>query len=818
MRNFKTILAAITLIGFSFSSQAQDKNGKISGIILDYSGKQVEAASVSLLNAKDSSLVKIGAADKQGLFSFESLPEGNYLVTASAVGFGKKYSEVLEISASKKEVTLKSLALDPKSTALGNVTVTAKKPLVEQKIDRTVVNVEAAVTNAGASALEILEKSPGITVDKDGNISLKGKQGVMVLVDGRPTQLGSADLANLLRSMNASQLDQIEIMTNPPAKYDAAGNAGIINIKTKKTKAFGYNGSITLGYSQGKYPKFNEGINFNYREGKVNVFANLSHNYRKGFQRLDINRNTRDFSTKEITSYILQDAHMQNINNSVNAKLGLDYAPNKNTTYGIVLGGFTNPGDFSNTNYSNGFDRSGNLRYRTISESASENRFKNFSTNLNFRKTYKAGKELTADLDYITYSSQEGQSLFADYYNNIGMKIKKSDTLYSTLPQDIHIYSGRLDYLQPFKNGGRFEAGLKTSYVSTDNNARFDTTDNGKIVTDRNRSNHFVYDENINAAYVNYSRPLGKKWNTQLGLRLEHTQSLGNQKTTKVETDTSYAQLFPTAFIQYKASEKNVFGVNYGRRIRRPNYESLNPFIEYLDPFTFQMGNPYLKPQISNNVELSHTFKNFLTTTLNYTNTKDILQQYIEQKGDTAYMKQDNIAKQQQFGIAVSANMPITKWWTSSLYVNASHNRFEGVVDNTPVVVKAKMVMLNGSQQFKFAKTWGAEVSGFYRTKGVEGIILTQPVGVLNLGVSKQIMKNKATVRLNVRDILYTQKFRAETKYANVDAGFKEWRDSRVVNVGFTYRFTKGKMNGSQKRRTGSANDEQSRVGGGSGN
>ncbi|HZH00346.1 MAG TPA: outer membrane beta-barrel family protein, partial [Flavisolibacter sp.] len=337
-------------------------------------------------------------------------------------------------------------------------------------------------------------------------------------------------------------------------------------------------------------------------------------------------------------------------------------------------------------------------------------------------------------------------------------------------------------------------------------------------VTDRNRSNHFVYDENINAAYINYSRPLGKKWNTQLGLRIEHTQSIGNQKTTKVETDTSYAQLFPTAFIQYKASEKNVFGVNYGRRIRRPNYESLNPFIEYLDPFTFQMGNPYLKPQISNNVELSHTFKNFLTTTLNYTNTKDILQQYIEQKGDTAYMKQDNIAKQQQFGIAVSANMPITKWWTSSLYVNASHNRFEGVVDNTPVVVKAKMVMLNGSQQFKFAKTWGAEVSGIYRTKGVEGIILTQPVGVLNLGVSKQIMKNKATVRLNVRDILYTQKFRAETKYANVDAGFKEWRDSRVVNVGFTYRFTKGKMNGSQKRRTGSANDEQSRVGGGSGN
>jgi outer membrane receptor protein involved in Fe transport len=280
--------------------------------------------------------------------------------------------------------------------------------------------------------------------------------------------------------------------------------------------------------------------------------------------------------------------------------------------------------------------------------------------------------------------------------------------------------------------------------------------------------------------------------------------------------DRDYTSLFPTAFLQYKPTDKHVLGLNYGRRVRRPNYESLNPFIEYLDPYTFQKGNPYLKPQFSHNVELSHTFKNMLTTTLNYTNTTDIIQQFIEQNGDTAYMNQGNIAKQRQFGAAVSLNMPITKWWNSSIYINASDNRFEGIINNSPVVVDAKMVMINGSQQFKFAKTWSAEVSGFWRSKGVEGIIVTKPVGMLAMGVSKQIMKNKATVRLNVRDILYTQKFRAETKYANVDANFMEWRDSRVVNLGFTYRFSKGKMNSSApKRRTGSASDEQNRVGGG---
>jgi len=818
MRNLQSLLMLIALISLSFISQAQEKNGSIAGTVLDPAGKVVEAASVSLMKAKDTSLVKIGAADKHGNFKFEELQEGKYLLAATAVGYGKKLSDVIEITATAPSVAMVTIALEPKSATLSGVTVTAKKPLVEQKIDRTVVNVEAAVTNAGASALEVLEKSPGVTVDKDGNISLKGKQGVMVMVDGRPTQLGSADLANLLRNMNANQLDQIEIMTNPPAKYDAAGNAGIINIKTKKNKQFGYNGSVSLGYSQGRYPRSNEGFNFNYREGKVNLFANVSHNFRKGFQRLDIDRNALDRSTKEIISSISQESHMKNMGNSYNAKIGLDFSPNKNTTYGIVVGGFTNIGDFSNMNYSNGFDGKGNLAYKTISESVSDSRFKNFNTNLNFRKTYKAGRELTADLDYITYDSKENQGLFAHYYNKNGGIRKNSDTLYSTLPQIINIYSGRVDYLHPLKNGGRFEAGLKTSVVSTDNNARFDTTMNGQIIMDKNRSNHFIYDENINAAYVNYSASLGKKWNTQLGLRMEHTNSVGDQRTTKVKTDTSYVQLFPTAFIQYKHNEKNTFGLNYGRRIRRPNYESLNPFIEYLDPFTFQMGNPYLKPQFSHNVELSHTFKNILTTTMNYTNTVDILQQVIEQSGDTAYVKQDNIAKQQQFGMSVSVNMPITKWWTSSIYVNASQNRFEGEIDNTPVVVKAGMLMLNGSQQFKFAKTWGAEISGFYRTRGVEGIIATYPVGALNIGLSKQVMNNKGTVRVNVRDILYTQKFRAETKYANVDAGFREWRDSRVVNLGFTYRFSKGKMNGGQKRRTGSANDEQNRVGGGSGN
>ena len=803
----------LLMIAGTLVSQAQTGKAKISGDVIDGNQKIIESATIALLRAKDSSTVKFSTADKSGKFVFENILSGKYLVSVSAVGHQKGFSEVFEISETSS-VQLKTIELIPQAKGMANVTVTAKRPLIEQKIDRTVVNVEASVTNVGATALEVLEKSPGISVDKDGNISLKGKEGVMVLIDGRPTQLGGTDLANMLRNMNANQLDQIEIMTNPPAKYDAAGNAGIINIKTKKNKQAGYNGSLNLGYTQGKYPKFNESFNFNYKEGKVNVFTNLSHNHRKNYNTLTINRNLLNENTKVLEKYFDQVANMINEGNSYNAKLGLDFFATKRTTYGVVFNGFSSPGTFHNNNRTLISDPNHDLINDTRATVDNAQSWKNFSTNLNFRTLLDTtGKELTADLDYIYYDSKNTQDLINSYFNASGDPTSKADTLIGSLPQNIKIYSGRMDYLQPLKGGARFEAGIKSSVVRTDNNAQYDSLQYGQTVHDFNRSNHFIYEENINAAYVNLNKQLNKKFGAQLGLRLENTNAKGRQITTGQTFDRHYTQLFPTAFLQYKANEKNNFGLNYGRRLRRPNYESLNPFIRFLDRYTYQQGNPDLKPQFSHNIELSHTYKNFLTTTLNYTRTTDIIQGVIEQKGEEAYAKQANIANQRQFGIAVSANNPITKWWTNSFYVNVFNNKFNGLVNNVPITVNATTLMLNGSQQFKFAKTWTAEVSGFFRTSGVEGVILVRPMGMLSTGISKQIMKDKGMLRLNVRDILLTQKTSAKSKYGNVDARFTESRDSRVVSFGFTYRFSKGKINNTRKRTNGSANEEQNRVG-----
>lgn len=825
----KRILTLLVILSATTASFAQTK-GTVSGLVQDGSQKTIESATITLLKAKDSSLTKVAAADRTGKFSFENIPDGKYFVSITAVGHQKGYSPVFDINSSNSSITLKTISLIPQEKSMTGVVVVAKRPLVEQKIDRTVVNVEASVTNVGSSALEVLEKSPGISVDKDGNISLKGKQGVMILVDGRPTQLGGTDLANLLRSMNANQLDQIEIMTNPPAKYDAAGNAGIINIKTKKTKLFGYNGSITLGYGQGRYPKFNEGFNFNYRQGKVNLFTNLSHNYWSGFNELNIQRNFLQEASKQIESHFDQQARMKNIRSSYNAKVGMDYFAGKNTTFGVVFTGFSNPGTFQNRNVNNIYNQDHQLTEQTRALSKQEETWKNFSTNLNFRQVLDTtGKELTADLDYITYDAHMNQMLNNFYFDAQGNERQKGDTLYGRLPQRIHIYSGKVDYSHPLRKGARFEAGLKSSYVKTSNNGVYETVDFGTINRDLGRSNDFYYQENINAAYVNLSGPVSKKLSAQLGLRLENTISKGrstgfefkNDLNTFVPFDSTfernYTQLFPTAFLQYKVSDANTFGLNYGRRIRRPNYESLNPFKEFLDRYTYQQGNSNLKPQFSHNIELSHTYKGILTTTLNYTKTTDIIQQVIEQitEDTLTYVKQANIASQRQYGMSISANFPVTKWWKSNLYVNGFNNRFEGVVNGESVSLSASSVMFNGSQQFTLSKTLSAELSGWYRTKGVEGVIVTQPVGMLAIGVSQQILKGNGTLRLNIRDVLNTQEFKASSKYGMVDAAFQEKHDTRVINIGFTYRFNKGKMNaGPKKRNGGSAGDEQSRVGG----
>ncbi len=830
MNKFFSLLAAISISMSSFAQSAP--GGKISGSIKDGGNQKIiDAASVSLLKAKDSGIIKVAVTDKDGNFSFENLKEGSYLVLATSIGHTKTYSNAFSINADKLSVNVGVLQLVPAEKALKEVSVTAKKPLIERKLDRTIVNVDASITSTGSTALEVLEKAPGISVDKDGNISLKGKAGVIVYLDGRPSYLSGPDLANMLRNMTASQLDQIEIMTNPPAKYDAAGNAGVINIKTKKNKMFGYNGSITSGYTQGRYARFNEAVSFNYRNKKINFFSNFNYNRNHKSEELYIIRNFRDASTKNIKSIFDQTTYMENQRYNYNAKIGLDYSISKNTTLGVVLNGFYNPSLWQSSTNTFIYDPNHNLTSQTTAYTQNDEAWKNFSSNFNLRtKLDTAGQEITADVDFIQYKATSVQPLTSSYYDNMENLKGVPDVLTGTLPTNIKIYSGKVDYTLPLKKDAKFEAGFKTSFVNNDNNARYDSVRTGYSVLDSGRSNHFIYDENINAAYVNYSRPLGKKWSTQLGLRVENTNSNGiskgytfNTAQNKFEyTETrfkkSYTQLFPTVYLQYTASEKNQFVINYGRRIQRPDYEDMNPFVHFLDRYTFEQGNPNISAQFAHNIEVSHTYKGFLTTTLNYTATENIIQQVLEQNdvNHETFIKKANIASSKQYGLAVTANKSITKWWSGNIYANVYNNHFKGVVNNEPISIGITSFMVQVQQQFKFKKGWAAELSGFYRGKGLEGVIYIKPIMQVNAGLSKQVLKDKGSIRLNVRDIFAGSVFKGYSKYGTVDANFKDVNDSRAVSLSFTYRFNKGKLKAGSGKRNSGASDEQNRVKSGS--
>jgi len=813
----KKMLSLLLILSAALISQAQTNPGKILGHVIDGNQKAIESATITLLKAKDSSVAKMGAAGKDGNFVFDGVNSGKYLVAVSAVGHKKAFSETFEINEINNAVTLKTIELVPVSKDLAAVTVTAHKALIEQHIDRTVVNVDAAVTNVGATALEVLEKSPGITVDKDGSISLKGKQGVQVYIDGKPSYLNGADLVNLLKNMNANQLDQIEIMTNPPAKYDAAGNSGIINIKTKKNKARGFNGSATAGYSQGVYARTNESLNLNYRNGKYNAFMNYSFNRNNGFQQLDIHRTYKTADGKNVTAMFDQTAFMPNSNTNNNLKAGMDFFLSKKTTVGFVATGFINPEAHRNYNTSYLKNANGIVDSVVQSTSTDKNKWKNGAINLNFRHQFDStGRELTADVDYSTYASHNLQNFTnISYYPDMSFKYRSE--LYSELPVDINIYSAKVDYTHPLKKEAKLEAGLKSSYVNTDNAANYFNVIGGSNQVDYDKTNRFQYKENINAAYINYNRQF-KKLGVQAGLRFENTNYKGHQfgNAQRPGSDSAFSKtynnLFPTIFLSYTVNKNNQFGLSVGRRIDRPAYQDLNPFLFFLDNYTYQAGNPFLKPQYSNNIELSHTFKGFLNTTVNYSSTKNFFTETFEQKDYATIVRQGNIGERQNAGLAVSAQVKIAKWWSTNLYGNYNYSYFKGELYGEQLKVSASNVLFNVNNQFSLGKGWNAELSGFYRTRGIEGQIVILPLGQASAGVSKQVLKGKGNVRLNIRDIFYTNGPKGTINFQQTEATFHNTRDSRVAGISFTYRFGKPLKGPQNNRKKGGADDEQSRV------
>lgn len=819
MKKIISITIAICL-GMMLLKAQTPGNSFVKGTIKD-GDKFIESATVSLLNAKDSSIVKVELTDKAGNFQIISTKEGSFLLLVSSVGYEKKYTEQFQLRHSTtKEIG--TISIDHSTKEMKAVVITAKKPLIEQKADKLIVNVDASPTNTGATAMEVLEKSPGISVDNDGNISLKGKAGVIVMMDGKPTYLSAADLANLLKNTPASAIDQIEIMTNPSSKYDAAGNAGIINLKTKKSLKTGLNGSVTIGGSAGFFrkegisyvqPKSQNSINFNYRKNKINIFGNYNPNYDERRNDLNISRN---FYNEDGSLNSCADLHtvFQGNSRNHNAKLGIDYYINKKNVIGVVFSGFGFFGNPAPVTISDIYNPNGSLQsgLHTIGENSLI--FRNYAGNINYKHSFDStGRELTIDLDYVKYNNVVDMLLTTEAKDNYGNKTGNPVYLSGHLPSLIDIYSFKSDYVHPLKHDMKIEVGIKTNFVKNNNLVEYAHKDDEGWIPD-SRSNHFVYEENINAAYLNISKKFSDKWSAQAGLRVENTNTRGHQITNDSSFIRHYANLFPTAYITYTLNKNNQLMLSYSRRVNRPDYEDLNPFIYFLDSLTYRQGNPYLLPQFTHNLELSHTFMGKYITTINYSRTSDVISQILRQNTEekTTYLTTENFNTFRNMGVSVNAPFKWAPWFSTNLFLNVYNNHYKGRYNAEDLDISYTAFMANITNSLTIFKGFSAEISGFYRSKTVDQLIEMNEMYQMTIGLQKTVLKDKGTVRINFRDPFGWQKFGGSTKYGNVDVTIANRWDTRQVGVSFTYRFGKNTIAPSRRRDTG-VSDEINRVG-----
>ncbi|MFS8083194.1 MAG: TonB-dependent receptor domain-containing protein, partial [Ginsengibacter sp.] len=601
MKNLFFWLVLLSASFFTTTGFAQEINtGKISGQIINNNQTPAAFATVTLLKASDSALVKGEISDKSGKYHFEKIPFGNYLIAVSVTGINKVYTQPFSLTTTINEMTMTSITLAPNAQVLKDVQVKAIKPFIEHKPGETIVNVENSPVSAGNTVMEALEKSPGIFVDQDGNISMNGKGGVNVMINGQPTHLSASQLATMLKAMPASSVSQIELMTQPPAKYSAEGTAGLINIVLKKNTSMGINGNLTAGGGYGQYPKYNAGGSLNYKNKKFNLYSNYNFAHTNNKFKMDIDRFFYEPDSKVIQTEMKQASGMNSINNNSTAQLGMDFFLTPNQTIGFVANGSFNQGEFNTNSPVYFMNGSGNTDSISTSKNHIGYNWQNKGANVHYTLDNGKGSSLAANLDYHRFYMSMPQSLTTNATDPDGNSLHDPKQQQGTQPSNINIYAAKLDYTHPFKGQIKFSTGLKYSYVNSDNNSQFEIFQNDKWFNDPGNTNHFIYKENVIAAYASLAKTFKKGWSANAGVRGEQTIIKTVQLNSDSTNKNNYFNLFPNLSLTKMINANHILSLSFARRIDRPDYQSLNPFIYYIDEYTYREGNPYLKPQFIN--------------------------------------------------------------------------------------------------------------------------------------------------------------------------------------------------------------------------
>ena len=789
---------------------------KIIGSVKNSRQQPVPGATVILHLFTDSSVVKINVADKNGNYIFSPVLPGNYFITTTNVGFSNGHTTTIFFNSN--DIILAPVTIESKPERLTEVVMNVKRPMIEVKADKTIFNVEGSINAVGSDAMELLRKAPGVVVDRDDNIIMSGKNGVSVYIDGRPSPLSGTALSAYLRSLPSSSIDAIEIITNPSAKYDAAGNAGIINIKLKKNNIVGTNGTVNTGYSIGKYAKFVNGFSINNRSSHVNLFGNYNYNHATNETNLHVTRTQAD------TAFDQYSTGTNKIRDHT-FKAGMDYFINRHNTLGLIVSGSADnntmmlysatPIIYAPTKF---IDR------WLVADNKNKTNNRNYNVNINYRHTDSTGCELSMDADYGYYKLRSDQ-LQPNYYYDASFTNIMTQRIYQMLaPSDIFIYSYKTDYEQNFKEG-KLGIGGKLSYVNSQNYFdQFDIYTNSTLF-DSARSNNFKYTENINAAYINYNKQY-KNFQLQFGLRLENANITGRSMGFKMQGSNwqpydstfkrNYTDFFPSAAITFNKDPNNQFGFTYSRRIDRPAYQDLNPFEIKIDEYSYYKGNTELKPQYTNSVGITHSFHGNLNTRLSYSVVKDVFTRLVDTiELVKSFLIKKNVATQKILSLNINYNFQ-KDWYACFVNLNVFSSHYKADFGQGKTInLGVQSVTANMQQSAKLNKGWTIEMSCFYNSPSIwSGTFRSGSMFGMESGFQKKLFNEKANIKVAVSDIFHTMVWNGTSDFVGQHLVAEYRWESQLFKVNFSYHFGNTEVKAARQRRT-IADEEGKRVNGG---
>lgn len=794
-----TKLLTLALLLLAISLQAQ-----IEGRVLDQEGNQLPYVNALLLEASDSSLVKGATTNKSGLFTLRPPQAGRYLLKLQLLGFQDYWSEALSYKGTP--LSLGEISLIESSDLLNEVQVKAEKPIIQLEAGKVIFNIDANLSAGSGNAQDLLRAAPGLFVDQNDNIILEGRSGTQVWVDGRPLNLQGDDLKAYLQNLQSDQIEKVEIISQPGSQYDASGNAGIINIILKRDKSLGTQGSFSHRYSQGFYPRNNGNLNLYHNRKNLRLLGSVGYNFNnsRNFMNMYRSQNGISFNSETVNHPELK---------TYNARFGADWRISDNHNSGFsVKGDLAQNRGRSETRTPIIPDSSQSATQVLLS--SSHNRDENYSLFSNLYYRWKSDKSsLGIDLDQGRFSASSKTDQPNQYLNGEEVTILSRNHYQMETDRSFDLYSAKADYQGQLQSWG-LNAGFKWSTVNTRNDFDFFNLDSLRLA-DPNRSNLFDYEEEISATYLETQREW-EAWSLQAGLRYEHTSTRGDLSTLNSSGDSlvrrNYGNWFPNFSATYKRDKENQWTISYSRRIQRPNYQNLNPFLYQRDELTYWQGNPFLIPQISDNIRIGHLYKYATSTALSYSYTTNFFAQINDTVGEQRNsMTTRNVADSRSINLSFGSPFKHKPWWNSYLSINAFQTWYIPK-DLSFKAIDLFTVSLYAQSSFNLGNNWQWQISGWWSSPGVwGGTYRTKSLGALNSSISKSFLKDKLKVFVNFNDILFTSPWYGEMAYGGLAIRGTGGHDSRQVQFGLTYRFGNEKVR-ALKEKEGGLKDESERL------